>query len=100
MKKPRRILVAIKNPGSRAQPALRKAAQLALALDARLEIFHAISEPVYLDAFLLEGLTLEQTQKQWRDRLVKKLERHAQHCAPRAGRRCRPANGISRPTRR
>jgi universal stress protein E len=77
MKKPRRILVAIKNPGSRAQPALRKAAQLASALGARLELFHAISEPVYLDAFLLEGLTLEQTQKQWRERLVKKLEKHA-----------------------
>jgi universal stress protein E len=77
MKKPRRILVAIKSPGSRAQPALRKAAQLASALGARLELFHAISEPVYLDAFLLEGLTLEQTQKQWRDRLVKKLEKHA-----------------------
>jgi len=77
MKKPRRILVAIKNPGSRAQPALRKAAQLAAALGARLELFHAIAEPVYLDAFLLEGMTLEQTQKQWRDRLVKKLERHA-----------------------
>jgi universal stress protein E len=77
MKKPRRILVAIKNPGSRAQPALRKAAQLAAALGARLEIFHAIAEPVYLDAFLLEGMTLEQTQKQWRDRLVRKLEKHA-----------------------
>jgi universal stress protein E len=77
MKKPRRILVAIKNPGSRAQPALRKAAQLAAALGARLELFHAIAEPVYLDAFLLEGMTLEQTQKQWRDRLVKKLEKHA-----------------------
>ncbi|HMA11881.1 MAG TPA: universal stress protein [Steroidobacteraceae bacterium] len=77
MKKPRRILVAIKSPGSRAQPALRKAAQLASALGARLELFHAISEPVYLDAFLLEGLTLEQTQKQWRDRLLKKLGKHA-----------------------
>jgi universal stress protein E len=77
MKKPRRILVAIKNPGARAQPALRKAAQLAAAMGARLELFHAISEPVYLDAFLLEGMTLEQTQKQWRARLVKKLEKHA-----------------------
>lgn len=77
MKKPRRILVAIKNPGSRAQPALRKAAQLAAALGARLELFHAISQPVYLDAFMLEGLTLEQTQKQWRDRLARKLEKHA-----------------------
>lgn len=77
MKKPRRILVAIKSPGSRAQPALRKAAQLASALGARLELFHAISEPVYLDAFLLEGMTLEQTQKQWRDRLLRKMQKHA-----------------------
>jgi universal stress protein E len=77
MNKPRRLLVAIKSPGSRAQPALRKAAQLASALGARLEIFHAISDPIYLDAFLLEGMTLEQTQRQWRERLMKKLEKHA-----------------------
>jgi universal stress protein E len=78
MKTPRRILVAIKNPGSRRQPALHKAAQLATALGARLELFHAIAAPIYLDAFLLEGMTLQQTQKQWRERLVDKLEKHAQ----------------------
>src|SRR5690242_15320874 len=78
MNKPRRILVAIKNPGVRSQPALHKAAQLAAALGARLDLFHAISEPVYLDAFLMQGMTLAQTQKNWRDRLVVKLERQAQ----------------------
>jgi len=78
MHKPRRILVAIKDPGARRQPALQKAAQLAAALGARLDLFHAISEPVYLDAFLMQGVTLEQTQRQWRERLMKKLERHAQ----------------------
>jgi universal stress protein E len=78
MKKPRRILVAIKNPGARAQPALLKAAQLAAALGARLDLFHAISEPVYLDAFLVQGMTLEQTQRRWRERLVTQLERQAQ----------------------
>lgn len=78
MKTPRRILVAVKNPGSRRQPALHKAAQLAIALGAKLELFHAIAAPVYLDAFLLQGLTLEQTQKQWRERLLHKLERQAQ----------------------
>jgi universal stress protein E len=73
----RRILVAIRNPGARQQPALRKAAQLASACGARLELFHAIADPVYLDAFLLQGMTLEETQKQWRARLVQKLEKHA-----------------------
>jgi universal stress protein E len=77
MRNPRRILVAIKNPASRKQPALRKAAQLAEACGARLEMFHAIADPIYLDAFLMEGMSLEQTQKQWRDRLMKKLEKHA-----------------------
>jgi universal stress protein E len=78
VKKPRRILVAIKDPGARRQPALQKAAQLAAALGARLDLFHAIAEPVYLDAFLMQGMTLEQTQRQWRERLLKKLERQAQ----------------------
>jgi universal stress protein E len=78
MKKPRRILVAIKNPGARTQPALQKAAQLASAMGARLELFHAISEPVYLDAFLMQGMTLAQTQKHWRERLMTKLEKHVQ----------------------
>jgi universal stress protein E len=73
----RRILVAIRDPGARQQPALRKAAQLAEASGARLELFHAIADPVYLDAFLLEGMTLEQTQKQWQERVVKRLEKQA-----------------------
>jgi universal stress protein E len=78
MKTPRRILVAVKNPGARRQLAVQKAAQLATALGAKLELFHAIAAPVYLDAFLLQGLTLEQTQKQWRERLLHKLETQAQ----------------------
>lgn len=43
----RRILVAISNPNARAIPALTKAAQLARALDARLELFHALTWPIY-----------------------------------------------------
>ena len=77
MKKLQRILVAIKNPAARQQPALRKAAQLALALNARLELFHAISGPVYLEAFAAQGLTLQQTQKQQLERLTARLEKHA-----------------------
>jgi len=77
MKKLRRILVAIKNPAARQQPAVRKAAQLAKALDARLELFHAISSPVYLDAFVAQGMTLQQTRRQQGDRLTALLEKHA-----------------------
>lgn len=77
MKNLRRILVAIKSPAARTQPALRKAAHLAAACGARLELFHAISDPVYLDAFALEGLSLQQTQKQWRERVLARLEKLA-----------------------
>lgn len=77
MNKLRRILVAIKNPGARRQPALRKAAQLARASGATLELFHAMSDPVYLDAFTLQGMTLQQGQKQQRDRVAARLEKHA-----------------------
>lgn len=77
MNKLRRILVAIKNPASRRQPALRKAAQLARSSGATLELFHAMSEPVYLDAFLMQGLTLQQGQRQQHQRMVARLEKHA-----------------------
>jgi universal stress protein E len=49
MKAFRRILVAIKDPSAKALPAVDKAAQLALACGASIELFHAISEPVYAD---------------------------------------------------
>lgn len=45
----RRILVAVKDPTSRSQPAVAKAAQLARALGARLDLFHAITVPLYAD---------------------------------------------------
>lgn len=42
----RQILVAIKDPGSRS-PGLHKAIQLARAFGARLELFHALTWPIY-----------------------------------------------------
>jgi hypothetical protein len=44
----RRILVAVKNPGAKVLPGIEKAAQLALAFGAEVELFHAISGPRYL----------------------------------------------------
>ncbi len=78
MKNLRRILVAIKSPAARAQPALRKAAQIAAASGARLTLFHAITAPVYMDAFAIEGMTLQQTQRQWRARAEARLEKLAE----------------------
>ncbi len=45
----RKILVAIKNPRARTVPSLAKAAQLARACGAELELFHDISNPVFID---------------------------------------------------
>lgn len=73
----RRILVAIKAPGARSQPAARKAAQIAAATGAKLTLFHAITTPIYLDAVTLGGMTLKDTQQQWRARAMKQMERHA-----------------------
>ncbi|MEJ0098224.1 MAG: universal stress protein [Pseudomonadota bacterium] len=75
MKNLRHILVAIKEPKARSQPALRKAAQLAAGCGARITLFHALSMPLYLDAYNIEGLTLKQTQKQWRDRAQAELDK-------------------------
>lgn len=47
----RRILVAVKDPKARSLPAVAKAAQLARAYGAQLELFHGISSPLYVDAY-------------------------------------------------
>ncbi len=77
MKNLRHILVAIKEPQGRSQPALRKAAQLAAGCGARLTLFHALVTPLNLDAEALAGQTLRQTQQQWRERVLTQLEKLA-----------------------
>jgi universal stress protein E len=42
-----RILVAVKKPDAKKLPAVEKAAQLALAFGAEIELFNAISRPIY-----------------------------------------------------
>lgn len=74
----RRILVAVKDPAARLQPAVQKAAQLAAGLGARLELFHAICEPIFVDAVALAGRPLEQLEDEWRQRHLERLERVAQ----------------------
>jgi universal stress protein E len=72
------ILVAVKDAGARKQIAISKAAQLAAATGASIELFHAITAALYVDAFALQGLSVREVQQQWRDRVRKTLERKAE----------------------
>lgn len=79
MRKIRRILVAVKDPSSRSLPAVAKAAQLAKAWDASLDLFHCMSGPLYIDAYSASG-TFEdvanvklQQQRSRLERLARKL---------------------------
>jgi universal stress protein E len=77
MKALRDILVAIKEPASRSQPALRKAGQLAEGSGARLTLFHALTTPLAVDAFAIAGQTLQQAQKQFSEHALAQLEKLA-----------------------
>jgi universal stress protein E len=46
MRQVRRILIAVKNPLARSSAAITKGAQLAIALDAEVELFHALCDPL------------------------------------------------------
>lgn len=70
----RRILVAIKDPWARSQPAIDKATQLARALGARLQLFHALSNPLYLDVAELQGITLSKLEHTEHARAAARLE--------------------------
>ena len=58
----RRILVAVKDPWARSLPAIGKATQLARALGARVQLFHALSNPLYIDVAEFEGVTLSKLE--------------------------------------
>jgi universal stress protein E len=45
----RRVLFAIRNPEAARQPGMAKAIQVARALDASLELFHAICDPIFIE---------------------------------------------------
>jgi len=73
----RRILVAVKDPGARSLPAVNKGTQLARALGAQLELFHAIDSPYYVDML---GVTAERTrgfEDEERGEYLQRLERVA-----------------------
>jgi universal stress protein E len=70
----RRILVAIKDIRGRNAPTLKKAARLARAFGAKLEIFHAMTEPVPVDAFLFASQSLKEFEADAHQRCLRRLE--------------------------
>ena len=74
MRTVRRILVAVKEPMAKRLPAVDKAAQLARALGAQLELFHAISAPMYLGYEGFDGGNLAQVENARRVQFKSRLE--------------------------
>jgi universal stress protein E len=70
----RRILVAVKEIRGRASPAIRKAAQIARACDAHVELFHAIAEPLAIYAMMYAAQDVQKIQDTTRARYLKRLE--------------------------
>ena len=60
----RRILIAVKNPDLRRQPGIEKAIDIARQLGASVELFHAISTPVFLELEPLTGHSLAEIKRE------------------------------------
>ncbi|HKT73824.1 MAG TPA: universal stress protein [Steroidobacteraceae bacterium] len=73
----RRILVAIKDAQARSLPAVAKAAQLARATGAELELFHVIDTPVHIDMLRAPGDGLKRIEADWRTESLARLQRVA-----------------------
>ena len=73
----RRILVAVKDLQARSRPAVRKAAQLAKACHAQVELYHCLSTPVYTDLALDGARGLKDMERDAREYALRRLERIA-----------------------
>lgn len=73
----RRILVAVKDPSARTLPAVKKAAQLARATGADLELFHSLSQTVLVDAVDGGGPGLRKYEDEMIQKALARLERVA-----------------------
>lgn len=70
------ILVAIKDLDARSMPAVRKAAQLAKLQGATLELFHALSDTVLVDALEARRISLKDFEAE-RLAVVQNASRHS-----------------------
>ena len=59
----RRVLFAIRDPLAARQPGLTKAIQIARAQDATLELFHALTDPVYVEFARLEDTDVDRQRE-------------------------------------
>lgn len=71
------ILVPVRNYSARSLPAVNKAAQLAAALSAKLELFHDIADPITIDALGGPKLPLRALKANVRRSAIEGLERLA-----------------------
>ena len=79
----RRILFAVKNPDSRKQRGIDKAIHIAKRLGASIELYHAISSPVFLDLQPLTGNSLADLKREALDLRKRRLEAHAARASAR-----------------
>jgi len=77
MQQIRRILVAVKDPGARALPAVNKAAQIAKGLKAQLTLFHDIATPLYAEALQGRDVDLKSWQREVQTAKREQLEKLA-----------------------
>ncbi|HTX06774.1 MAG TPA: universal stress protein [Steroidobacteraceae bacterium] len=70
----RRILVAVKDPWARSLPAVKKASQLAHAVGARLLLFSALTDPLYIDVAEAEGVSLSSLERAAHARAADRLD--------------------------
>jgi universal stress protein E len=77
MKSVERILFAVKDPDSRRLAGIGNAAVLARKLGASLELFHAISTPVFLDVQPLTGTSLAELKREALGQRQRRLEKLA-----------------------
>jgi universal stress protein E len=74
MRPTRRILVAVKHPRARSLPAVKKAAQLAHATGATLELFHSIADVIQIDALEMAKQSVGEFEAKSRRKILKRLD--------------------------
>ena len=73
----KKILVAVKNPDARRQPGVDKAIGIARSLGASVELFNAISTPIFLELEPLTGQTVAEIRREALELRRKRLEKIA-----------------------
>src|SRR5271167_1451311 len=70
----RRILVTVKELNGKPLPAVLKAAQLARGYGAELELFHALTSPLYSDPILVRSQGLDSLEQDLLQKALRRLE--------------------------